>query len=134
MVFKSKEQLGDLLFKRSRHVTSEILRVKKFSQALKDNNLKVMGDLLWESHESLSNDFEVSCSELDQLVELAKTLNAYGSRMMGGGFGGSTISLVDKKDETGFLDQIKLSYYNATGHDIDAWVLDSVGATVAKRI
>ena len=88
-----------------------------------------MGDLLWESHESLSNDFEVSCSELDQLVELSKTLNAYGSRMMGGGFGGSTISLVDKKDQTGFLDQIKLSYYNATGHDIDAWALDSVGAT-----
>ena len=68
MVYTSKEQLGDLLFKRSRHVTSEILRVKRFSHALKDKNLKVMGDLLWESHESLSNDFEVSCSELDQLV------------------------------------------------------------------
>ena len=93
-----------------------------------------MGDLLWESHESLSNDFEVSCGELDQLVELAKPLKAYGSRMMGGGFGGSPIRLVDKKDETGFLDQIKLSYYNATGHDIDAWALDSVGATTAKRI
>ena len=132
MVYTFKEQLGDLLFKRSLHVTSEILRVKRFSQALKDNNLKVMGDLLWESHESLSNDFEVSCSELDQLVELAKTLNAYGSRMMGGGFGGSTINLVDKKDQTGFLDQIKLSYYNATGHDIDAWALDSVSATAAK--
>ena len=134
MVLKSKEQLGSTLFKRARHVTSEILRVKKFSEALKNNNLKLMGNLLWESHESLSNDFEVSCSELDQLVELANTLNAYGSRMMGGGFGGSTISLVDKKDEIGFLDQIKLSYHNATGHDIDAWALDSVGTTTANLL
>ena len=84
-----------------------------------------MGTLLAESHESLKSDFEVSCPELDRLVQIAEKLDAIGSRMMGGGFGGSTINLVKKQNKEQFLEQIKLLHFEMTGNDIDAWITGS---------
>jgi len=93
-----------------------------------------MGTLLAESHESLKSDFEVSCLELDRLVQSAENLGAIGSRMMGGGFGGSTINLVKKQHKEQFLEQIKLLHFEMTGNDIDAWIVDPVNGAAASNI
>jgi galactokinase len=92
---RHRASLGDTLFRRSRHVVCECARVGEASRALQAGNLELLGALINESHDSLREDFEVSCPELDALVEIARAGDGVlGSRMMGGGFGGCTISLV----------------------------------------
>ena len=92
------EALGDQRYRRARHVVREIARVEEFVTALQADDQAAIGRLMLESHESLRDDFEVSCAELDVLVEAAYafglTRGCIGSRLTGGGFGGSTISLV----------------------------------------
>ncbi|CAF3307189.1 unnamed protein product [Rotaria sp. Silwood2] len=67
---------------------------------------------MYDSHESLRDDFEVSCEELDQLVELARSVDGvYGSRMTGGGFGGCTVTLVKKSSVEKCIDTIKKGYH-----------------------
>ncbi|MDB4712313.1 galactokinase [Verrucomicrobiales bacterium] len=127
-----KDILGTTVFRRASHVISEIIRVKEFATAMEQNDTTKMGLLLAESHESLKSDFEVSCPELDRLVQISEKLDAVGSRMMGGGFGGSTINLVKKQNKEQFLEQIKLLHFEMTGNDIDAWSVDPVsGATTS---
>ena len=129
---KVKDMLGTTIFRRARHVISEIIRVKDFATAMEQNNPTKMGTLLTQSHESLKSDFEVSCPELDRLVQIAEKLDAIGSRMMGGGFGCSTINLVRRQNKEQFLEQIKLLHFEMTGNDIDAWAVDPVsGATTS---
>ena len=83
--------------KRRKHVDSEIQRVRVFAQALHDRNFTRMGELLKESHQSLRDDFEVSTPNVDALVERAWSADGcYGARIMGAGFGGSILALVDK--------------------------------------
>ncbi len=80
------------------YVIHENDRVQQFSEAIRRNDLITLGRLLFESHEGLSNQYQVSCQELDFLVDLAKeNPNILGARMMGGGFGGCTINLITKK-------------------------------------
>ena len=129
-----KDMLGTTVFRRASHVISEIIRVKDFATAMEQNDTTKMGALLAESHESLKSDFEVSCLELDRLVQIAEKLDAIGSRMMGGGFGGSTINLVKKQHKEQFLEQIKLLHFEMTGNDIDAWILDPVNGAAASNI
>lgn len=86
-----------MLLKRARHVISEIERTVRASEALKKRDYKAMGALMIASHASLRDDFEVSCPELDVLVEAALGCpGVLGSRMTGGGFGGCTVSLVQR--------------------------------------
>lgn len=83
------------VIKRARHVVGEIDRTIKAAEALKERNFEKFGELMISSHNSLRDDFEVSCPELDMLVNLAlKVKGVYGSRMTGGGFGGCTVTLV----------------------------------------
>ena len=93
-----KSDLGDLLFRRSRHVVSEIERVPQMSDALAGENLDAVAEIMKSGHQSLRDDYEVSCAELDHLVEAAYEFGTdqglIGARMTGGGFGGSTVSLV----------------------------------------
>ncbi|MDC0048052.1 galactokinase [Verrucomicrobia bacterium] len=129
-----KDMLGTTVFRRASHVISEIIRVKDFATAMEQNDTTKMGTLLAESHESLKSDFEVSCPELDRLVQIAEKLDAIGSRMMGGGFGGSTINLVKKQNKEQFLEQIKLLHFEMTGNDIDAWSVDPVSGATTSNI
>ncbi|MDA7650115.1 galactokinase [Verrucomicrobiales bacterium] len=129
-----KDMLGTTVFRRASHVISEIIRVKDFATAMEQNDTTKMGTLLAESHESLKSDFEVSCPELDRLVQIAEKLDAIGSRMMGGGFGGSTINLVKKQNKEQFLEQIKLLHFEMTGNDIDVWILDPVSGATTSNI
>ena len=83
---------------RARHVITEIDRVDRFIEALEAEDLPLAGNILGESHRSLRDDYEVSCPELDMIVEVADSLvdaGVYGSRMTGGGFGGCVVSLCD---------------------------------------
>jgi galactokinase len=89
--------LPEALRKRARHVVSENQRVLDAIEFLKADNLEAFGELLYASHESLRDDYEVSCSELDLLVEIARsTPGTLGARMTGAGFGGSMIILTAK--------------------------------------
>ena len=90
--------------KRMRHVNSEIARVHAFVDALNARDFTRMGGLLKESHRSLRDDFEVSTPNVDALVERADAIEGcYGARIMGAGFGGSLIALVDRDHVEGFV-------------------------------
>ncbi|MFO7899557.1 MAG: galactokinase, partial [Planctomycetota bacterium] len=90
------QELEPVIFRRVRHVVTENARVREAAGALREQNYLSMGVLMDASHDSLRDDYEVSCSELDTMVELAwSQRGVYGSRMTGGGFGGCTITLVD---------------------------------------
>jgi len=90
-----RELLDDIIYRRARHVIRENNRVLAAREALVNNDLENLGLLVNQSHASLRDDFEVSCDELDRLVDIALGCDGVlGSRMMGAGFGGCTISLV----------------------------------------
>lgn len=77
-----------VVYQRARHAITEIARTEAAARALMNNDYHQFGRLMYESHQSLRDDFEVSCEELDQLVDLARSVEGvYGSRMTGGGFG-----------------------------------------------
>jgi galactokinase len=98
------------LKKRLSHIVSENDRVKKAKAALLANDIKELGKLLVESHISLRDDYQVSTSVVDEIVETALKAGALGSRMIGGGFGGSTLNLVLKADFEGFINKFRLLY------------------------
>jgi galactokinase len=107
--------------KRWRHVTSENQRVLDGAAALERGDSAAFGLLMNASHDSLRDDFEVSCRELDILVHAAREAGALGSRMTGGGFGGCTVSLVPKDHVSAFKDTVRERYRAATGLQADAW-------------
>ena len=108
--------LGDeRLAARTRHVVSEIARTRAFIELLDEGPLEgtrlaVAGALLNDSHDSLRDDYEVSCEELDVAVEAARAAGAHGARMTGGGFGGSAIALVDADAVTGVAQAVAAAY------------------------
>lgn len=96
---------------RGRHVVTENERVLSFADAAECGDLEQMGKLMVESHESLRRDYEVSCAELDALVEMAVALpGVYGARMTGGGFGGCTVNLVSRVMADQFRHAIRRQY------------------------
>ncbi|XP_075033937.1 galactokinase [Mixophyes fleayi] len=91
-----KESLSEVCYRRARHVITEIERTSKAAQALEKGDYRLFGILMVESHNSLRDDYEVSCPELDELVSIAiEVPGVYGSRMTGGGFGGCTVTLLE---------------------------------------
>ena len=93
-----KTKLSDIQFKRARHGVGEIVRVLDAVKALEAEDFEALGQLLNQSHNSLRDDYEVSCPELDLAVETALSSGALGARMVGGGFGGSAIALIKESD------------------------------------
>jgi galactokinase len=105
------DSIPDPARKRARHVISENNRVLDFCEAARSGDLERMGTLFIASHRSLQNDYEVSCEELDFLVDTATALpGVFGSRMTGGGFGGCTVSLVDPGAVGAFRTKIASAY------------------------
>lgn len=102
--------------RRARHVVTENERTLQAAQALAAGDAEKLGELMVKSHDSLRDDFEVSCPELDIMVDLALSLEGVsGARMMGGGFGGCTINLVDRERVDAFADRMTAGYQLATG-------------------
>lgn len=108
----------ETILKRVRHVVTENKRVLDAVEALKKDDLETLGKLLYESHESLKNDYEVSCEELDTLVSMASEMDGcIGARMTGAGFGGCAIALVKANRADAFMGKMNVAYTKAIGHD-----------------
>ena len=113
---RNSSSLSATAFRRCRHVVSENQRTLAAAEALGRNDVAGLGPLMNESHRSLRDDYEVSCAELDILVELAQShAGVYGSRMTGGGFGGCTISVVDESAIESFQQAVREGYARRTG-------------------
>jgi galactokinase len=107
------------VFKRCLFVVKEINRVKLACEALDNGKIEVLGQLMFETHEGLSKDYEVSCTELDMIVDTLKKESAVvGSRLMGGGFGGCTINLIKKGHEERIKQQLSALYFDAFGIEL----------------
>ena len=131
VVDAGRESLGDRLYRRARHVVTENARVERFAEALKNGERAELGRLMAASHASLRDDYEVSCTELDVLVELATDIGAVGTRMTGGGFGGCTINLVPREQAATFCNEICITYQKRQGQAIEAFTVEPVdGAAI----
>jgi len=109
-------RLPDLLRRRARHVITENRRVVESVEALKAGDGERFGRLMDASHESLRADYQVSCAELDRMVELArKERSCLGARMTGGGFGGAAVALLQPGDEAAVAERVITAYRRATG-------------------
>ena len=107
--------LPEVVARRARHIVTEDVRVNHFVEASQAGDLTAMGRLLVESHRSLQYDYEVSCEELDFLVDTALALDGvYGARMTGGGFGGCTVNLVEANRVESFKEIVGEAYKDAT--------------------
>jgi galactokinase len=104
------------IYRRCRHVVTENRRVQIAASALKASDAGQFGQLMYQSHASLRDDYEVSCKELDLLVDLARSMpGVFGARMTGGGFGGCTVNLVRTDSAQAFRAQIAQAYLEQRG-------------------
>jgi len=115
------DELGDPVNRRARHVVGEIARTIEAAKALRVNDFESLGKLMAASHDSLRDDFEVSCRELDLMVEIARSLGrdggVIGSRMTGGGFGGSTVTLCESAKAADIAGELSTRYKAETNID-----------------
>lgn len=108
---KHKDDLDPVIYKRCEYVIKENQRVESACFELSNNNFAAFGELMYQSHEGLKNGYEVSCSELDLLVDIAHRVDGViGGRMMGGGFGGCTINLVYENQIENFKNEVSSKY------------------------
>jgi galactokinase len=118
-----KGLLPPLVYQRCKHVVTEDERTAQAVSSLKAGNLSGFGELLNASHESLRQDYEVSCEELEILVEIARKVEGtIGSRMTGGGFGGCTVSVVKEEAIETFTTTVLAEYAKRTGITADIYV------------
>jgi galactokinase len=121
-VEKNKEALSEDVYKRCLYVTQEIERTQKAASHLEQHQLEEFGKLMFETHEGLSTLYDVSCEELDFLAEYAKLNPAIiGSRLMGGGFGGCTINLIEKNKWQKVTEEITSAYKTRFGIDAEVY-------------
>jgi galactokinase len=134
MVEQYREQLGDVRYRRARHVVTEDERTLEMKTAMEAGDLKRAGKLLNASHASLRDDYEVSAMELDVMSSLAQEHPAcYGARMMGGGFGGCAVALVQTPGVDDFLAYLEPRYSQATGRQPEFYVCKPApGSSVEK--
>ena len=118
-----RAQLDPVVYKRCDYVIREIARVQAASTALQQQDLSSFGQLMFETHAGLQHDYEVSCTELDFLVDQARQHSGIlGARMMGGGFGGCTINLVEKAKTSSVIDQIASAYDETFQRELPVYV------------
>ena len=113
---KHRGLLTEVIYKRALHIVTENARVLDSGQALRAGDIERFGKRMAESHRSLRDLYEVSCRELDLMVDLAyQQRGVFGARMTGGGFGGATINLVDARYAGEFKENIAKAYRHETG-------------------
>ena len=133
--FGTKETLGETVFKRCLFVVKEIQRVLDATEALTNCAFKKLGKLMSETHNGLSTEYEVSCDEVDFLVDaVSHEKSVLGARMMGGGFGGCSINLVEKGSENELIERITEQYRNTFGIELTPYKIKiSKGTTLYKK-
>ena len=120
--------LPEVLYRRCRHVVTEIQRVRDAAAALNQGNMDLFGGLMRQSHVSLRDDYEVSCPELDLLVNIASQQpGVYGARMTGGGFGGCTINLIKREAVQQVTQHVAAEYQQKTGVHPEIYVSAAAG-------
>jgi len=134
---KAKAQLSDVVYRRARHVIGEIQRTLHAAEGIRQSNWATVGQFMYASHYALRDDYEVSCKELDAVVEIAEDIGyrggVYGCRMTGGGFGGCCVALVKADAVESISEKIAADYKAETG--IEAAIFSSrpsAGATILK--
>ena len=132
-----KSNMDGEVFRRARHVIGEIERTVQAAEAIRASNWQKTGELMYASHQSLRDDYEVSCAELDALVEIAESIGlsggVYGCRMTGGGFGGCAVALVKTGSVAAITRKLAAGYQEKTG--LAATIFGSrpaAGASVLK--
>lgn len=117
-LFSAQKDFSEQEFEMVLYVLEEIERTKKAAAAIAKNDIEELGSLLFQTHKGLSSQYQVSCNELDFLVDFAKQSKAViGARMMGGGFGGCTINLVHKDHVTDYISAVSKAYADKFGYD-----------------
>ncbi len=128
-------RLPPVIQKRVRHVVMENARTLRAVETLRAGDLAATGRLFNESHASLRDDYEVSCRELDVMVELAQAqLGCYGARMSGGGFGGCAVALVERARVDGFVAAVAPAYEAATGLTPDLYAVAPARGSEARQL
>ena len=124
---RCREGLPMQVYRRCRHVVTENQRVLDAAQALKSKDAHRFGQLMYQSHTSLRDDYEVSCQEIDLLVDLARgSSGVYGARITGGGFGGCMVTLVRSDHVDEFTSHMEQSYKAATGLTPEIYIAEAV--------
>lgn len=122
MVNSLQNELGETIFKRCHFVVKEIQRVQDAVNALSNSDFNKLGDLMTETHHGLSQEYGVSCDELDFLVNaVANETSVLGARMMGGGFGGCSINLVEKGTEKELIEKVSKQYRSKFGIELKSY-------------
>lgn len=117
------KDIPEILYRRCQHVVQENARVQQSARSLRSGDVENVGEQMMASHRSLRDLYEVSCAELDVMVELAEGLPGYyGGRMTGGGFGGCTVNLVDTTEADAFASRIARRYKDTTGIQPEVYV------------
>lgn len=127
-----RKQLSDEDYRRAKYVVGEKERVLKVCDALLHDDYKTVGEMMYKTHEGLRDDYEVSCEEIDFLVDTARHCGVVGSRIMGGGFGGCTINLLENSVKESFLVEVVTAYRNRFG--VDCKVIPVVIGEGARRL
>ncbi len=133
-LYKFKKDLSEKLMRRAFYVIEENERVLQASEALERNDLKQLGKLMYQSHRGLQKQYEVSCKELDFLVDFSEENDqVIGSRMMGGGFGGCTINLIHKDAIDDFVVKAKKAYKDRFNIELTSFItVPSQGTSIQK--
>ena len=134
---QAKGKMSDVVYRRARHVIGEIERTVHAAEGIRASNWPTVGTLMYASHAALRDDYEVSCAELDVVVEIAEEIGlkggVYGCRMTGGGFGGCAVALVKTDAVDAITEKIAADYKAKTG--TDATIFSShpaAGATIIQ--
>jgi galactokinase len=134
---RSKGKMEDVVYRRARHVIGEIARTVQAAGLVRASDWPKVGELMYTSHRSLRDDYEVSCAELDALVEIAESIGlpggVFGCRMTGGGFGGCAVALVKSESVADISKKLATGYKKKTG--LAATIFGSrpaAGASVLK--
>jgi galactokinase len=134
---QGRGRMEDVVFRRARHVIGEIERTTQAAREIQASHWKAAGELMYASHYSLRDDYEVSCVELDAVVEIARGIGleggVYGCRMTGGGFGGCTVALVKTEAVAAITKKLAEDYHRKTGIEASQFVSRPAdGAMVLK--
>jgi galactokinase len=131
---QNRSLLSETLYRRCRHIISENERVRRVAELFEQGKTEGLREVMAASHQSMRGDYEISCRELDTMVEIAeRQRGVYGARMTGGGFGGCTINFVDVEHAAEFQRRVSAEYESAIGLHPDIYLCEaSQGAELVE--
>ncbi|MFD2101531.1 galactokinase [Flagellimonas iocasae] len=134
MLEACKPNLSPIHYKRSLFIVEENARVLKAAKAFEENNIEELGKLIYACHDGLKNLYQISCPELDFLVDYAKTKSfIVGARLMGGGFGGCTINLVHEDFVKPYIEEVSKAYNEKFNIDLSAFEVNLSNGTTLRK-